>query len=67
MRGKQYQVSLVKRNISLTLTAFGDKHAIQKSWIHTGRPEETTINCLNFYAEQMRLILSDRGGWKHKD
>jgi hypothetical protein len=67
VRGKQYHVSVIKRNISLTLTAFGDKYAIQKSWIHTRSPEEITINWPNFYTEQMELILSNSSGWNHKN
>ena len=57
----------MKRNISLNLTAFGDKYAIQKSWTHTRSPEETTINWPNFCKEQMELILSNSSGWKHKN
>jgi hypothetical protein len=57
----------MKRNTSLTLTAFGDTYAIQKSRIHTRSPGETTINLPNFYTEQMELILSDSSGWKHKN
>jgi hypothetical protein len=62
VRKKQYHISLMKQNISLTLTAFGDKYAVQKSWIHTKSPEETTINWPNFYGEQIELIPSESSG-----
>jgi hypothetical protein len=57
----------MKQKVSLTLTAYGDEYATQKSWIKTRRPEEAIINWPNFYREQTGIILSERSGCIRKD